>query len=118
MKVIGETCKTCGEHKSKCNCAKAGRGAKFSEGKPDYTLLPLKALEGTIRVLEHGLVKYARDNWKKVPEGEHEYLKAMFRHLADILDGEEIDPDSGLPHWNHVMCNALFISWFRKQRGV
>lgn len=58
-----------------------------------------------------------RDNWKKVHNGEQEYTKALLRHIAAILDGEETDPDSGLPHWDHLMCNALFISWFRKQRG-
>jgi len=41
-------------------------GVKYDSGKPDYTLLPLDALEQVVEVLTFGAAKYDRDNWKKV----------------------------------------------------
>lgn len=109
-------CGTCKKPKIQCTCAKSGIGAKFDMGKLDWTLLPIDALEGTVRVLMHGCAKYDRDNWMHVPDGEQRYMKAMLRHLIALLSGEENDQDSGLPHWDHLMCNTIFISWFKKHK--
>jgi hypothetical protein len=35
----------------------------------------------------------------------------MLRHLIALLDGEELDSESGLPHIGHIMCNAMFHSY-------
>lgn len=87
-------------------------GNKHDNGKPDWTLLPVKPLVTVIRVLEHGLVKYSRDNWKQVKDGRNRYLNAAFRHLASISDGEWLDEESGLPHAAHAVCCLLFLLWF------
>ena len=63
------------------------------------------------------IVKYARNNWQKVPNGKQEYLKAFFRHLQKLKKGEQIDKDSGLHHWHHLMCNALFVSYFLQKEA-
>ena len=63
-----------------------------------------------IRVLEFGSNKYDRDNWKK-PMELKKILESMQRHLAALMDGEEVDSESGLPHMGHIMCNGLFYNY-------
>jgi hypothetical protein len=36
----------------------------------------------------------------------------MQRHLAAIMDGEEVDSESGLLHIGHLMADAMFYSYF------
>lgn len=81
---------------------------RYNQGKPQYSLLDLKSLEPCVRVLEFGANKYARDNWKKGMPRE-QIIDSMMRHLAALIDGEEIDPESGLSHIGHIQCNALFL---------
>lgn len=89
-----------------------GSGARFNGGKARLDLVPLQGLEDAARVFEYGAQKYAPWNWAKgmawsVPIG------CMMRHLMAIQRGEEIDPESGLPHIGHLMCNALMLATFR-----
>lgn len=88
-----------------------GTGARFNDGKPDMALLPLTGLEGVAQVLTYGAKKYAAWNWAKgqpwsVP------VASMLRHLAALQRGETVDPESGLPHVDHIACNAVFLSTF------
>lgn len=81
---------------------------RFNEGKPQYSLLNLNALEPCVRVLEFGTQKYERDNWLRgMPLTA--ILDSMMRHISAIQRGEMIDPESGLPHIGHIQCNALFL---------
>ena len=82
-------------------------GKKHDHGKPDYTLLPFKALEDTVKVLGFGAVKYGRNNWQQVER--QRYVAAAFRHLIAIAGGEEFDEESGLPHAAHLSCCSLFL---------
>ena len=41
----------------------SGCGVKADKGKPDWSLLDLKSLEGCVEVLTFGAEKYARENW-------------------------------------------------------
>jgi len=36
------------------------------------------------------------------------------RHLSAIQAGEENDPESGLPHMGHAMCNMIMLSHYSK----
>ena len=86
---------------------------KADSGKPQYSLLPLSSLEGVVRVLEHGCSKYARDSWLSVPDAQTRYTDALMRHLALFLaDPLGVDPDSGLPHVDHLATNAIFLTHF------
>ena len=93
------------------------RGLKFDSGKPDWTLLPWLGLAPVVNVLEFGAVKYERDNWQLVDNAEQRYQAACFRHLIAIINGEEIDPESGLPHTAHLACNSLFLSHFQQEKS-
>ena len=82
-------------------------GKKYDVGKLDYTLLPFKQLEGTVRVLEMGAKKYGRFNWTLVDVKK--YKEAMLRHVFQYMDNEKFDSESNLSHLNHIICNCLFI---------
>jgi hypothetical protein len=84
-------------------------GVKHDAGKPDYSLLPLSALEPVVRVLEHGAAKYGRTNYLALAGARERYLAACLRHLAAFQDGEAVDPESGLPHLAHAICGLIFV---------
>jgi hypothetical protein len=87
---------------------------KFDKDKIRWSLLPLASVEEVVKVLEFGAKKYGADNWRSVnPE---RYRDAMMRHLMAVWIGqEEIDPESGFPHYAHAMCNLLFLSVLEKK---
>ena len=41
-------------------------------------------------------------------------VAAAYRHLTAIATKEDIDPDSGLPHADHLMCMVAFLSEHQK----
>lgn len=92
--------------------AERGTGARFNAGKVDLHQVPLFALEGVAKVLMYGAKKYAPGNWMKGQPWTVVYNSAM-RHLSAWQRGEELDPESGLAHVDHAMCNLLFLSAYR-----
>lgn len=59
-------------------------------------------------VLEFGARKYEDHNWAKgLPLSA--IISAVLRHLSHALDGEEEDPESGLPHLHHAGCGLMFL---------
>ena len=85
-------------------------GMKETSGKLRWTLLPLLAVKEIVKVLEYGAKKYSADNWKKVePE---KYKEAAFRHWTAYLEGEKVDPETGISHLAHLGCDVLFLLWF------
>lgn len=95
-------------------------GARYNADKPKLSLVleAMNALIGCAGVLDFGLVKYYRGNWKKGLKYT-EIADSLARHLTKFLAGEdcdigpngEIDKNySGLPHVDHILCNALFLA--------
>lgn len=135
------------------NSTERGSGARYNEGKPDLSLLPLwmvasylevvkdvstrdvavmrllgyfqnsgdfghlrKILDfyGTVglrdaaRVFAYGKQKYAAWNWAKgMPWSV--VLASAARHCVSSALGEIDDPESGLPHSGHLMCNVVML---------
>ena len=86
---------------------------KHDDGKPDWSLVPFESLEGMVKVLEFGAKKYAGWNW--TTNGGFSYtrvLRSCLRHIFAYMRGEDNDPESGLSHIHHAMCNLLFISHY------
>lgn len=84
-------------------------GAKNDDGKLQLSAVPPEAIVAIARIREYGNRKYADpQNWRRVlPEKFHE---AMLRHcLACWEDPYAVDPESGLPHLWHLMCNGAFL---------
>ena len=48
--------------------------------------------------LLEGARKYGRHNWRTIGVVTSVYYDAAIRHLTAFWEGEDIDPDSGLPH--------------------
>lgn len=120
---------------------KPERGLRFNNGKLKWHLVHFKSLHPMIQVLMYGAHKYSifknkrgnivygkdvtpeyaakhltliesgADNWKKGLDLK-EILNSNIRHITAILDGEEIDPETGQPHIGHAMCNNMFYSYF------
>ncbi len=90
-------------------------GYRDDSGKPLYHLLPSDALDGVVRVLTHGATKYAERNWERGMAWSRCY-NSLMRHAWKWWRGEDMDADSGLPHVDHIVCNALFLAayWRRE----
>ena len=82
---------------------------KYDNEKPRMDLLDPVALEGLAKVLTFGAQKYAAHNWRKGIANSR-LIAAMLRHLFAIMRGEDIDPESGLPHIDHLGCCWMFLS--------
>ena len=90
-------------------------GVKYDNGKPQWSLLPFEALEEVVEVLTSGAKKYAPDNWKFVPDADARYMDAAFRHMAQYMQGEQYDEETGSNHLAHAVCCLLFKLWFDRQ---
>ena len=86
----------------------SGQGIKHDTGKLQWNLLPLHLMAGVVRVLEFGAKKYAAWNWRKGMPHSQTY-NACLRHLSAWAEGEDLDPESGLPHLDHAHCCLLFL---------
>lgn len=91
------------------------KGERFNSGKPKWSLVPQSALLPMVEVLEFGAKKYSAHNWKK-GLSVTEICESLKRHLDAFMEGEDIDPESGLPHIGHMQCNTLFLSWMMEHR--
>lgn len=57
-----------------------------------------------------GALKYGRTNWRDAGVRVSIYVDAAQRHLAAYFEGEDADPDSGLPHLAHALaCLAILV---------
>jgi hypothetical protein len=71
-------------------------------------------LEYSAKVFSYGASKYVAWNWAKgmawsVPIG------CIARHARQILlFGEDIDPESNLPHLGHIGCNLLMLDHYER----
>jgi len=69
-------------------------------------LLPALAdIEGA-RAMAVGAAKYGAYNWRSTRVTMSVYLDAMKRHYLALLDGEDFDRESGVPHFGHIIANA------------
>jgi hypothetical protein len=87
-------------------------GVKYDKDKPQWSLLPFKALTEVVEVLTYGAKKYAPDNWKKVPDARRRYIDAGFRHFTAYASGETHDPETGKHHLAHAVCCLLYLIAF------
>lgn len=86
---------------------------RFNEGKVRWDLLDATALEGVAAVLAFGTKKYSAENWRKGLSWKST-LRSLESHLQELKRGEDIDPESGLPHIDHLGCNWMFFSNYQK----
>lgn len=64
------------------------------------------------RVFAYGKEKYSAWNWARgqawsIP------IASWMRHIVfGTLQGEDLDPESGLTHRGHIGCNVVMLLWF------
>lgn len=64
---------------------------------------------GALALLD-GACKYGRSNFRAVGVRASIYYDAARRHMNKWFEGQDIDPDSGLPHLAHTLaCIAILI---------
>lgn len=92
-------------------------GLRFNAGKPELSMIleAINALTGGARVLTKGAVKYSRGNWLK-GLSHTQIADSLLRHLMAWLNGEDVDPETGEYHVDHVFVNALFLAEMRVRR--
>ena len=73
------------------------------------SLVPTQIIKDIAEVREYGNKKYGDpDGWKMVaPE---RYADAFLRHTLEWMENPmSIDPESGIPHYKHMVCNLAFL---------
>lgn len=91
--------------------AEPAAGKKHDAEKPPLDLLDATALLEVGRVLEFGAKKYAPNNWRGGISRER-LIAATLRHTLAAASGERNDPETGLSHLAHAMCELMFALHF------
>ncbi|MGD9682616.1 MAG: dATP/dGTP diphosphohydrolase domain-containing protein [Candidatus Obscuribacterales bacterium] len=73
---------------------------------PFSTVPAVPIAEVGLAMLE-GSLKYGRHNYRAIGVRSSVYYDAAMRHLTRWWEGEDVDPDSGLPHI--VKCMASLV---------
>ena len=89
--------------------------AKADSGKPRPSLVQPALIRADMGVREYGCKKYHKpDNWRNVEASR--YWDALLRHVLAAWDNwEAVDPESGLPHLHHIICNAGFLAQYMEE---
>ena len=89
------------------------KGLRKNEGKNRVDLFPSDVLWNVGEVLTQGAEKYDVRNWENGMAWS-KVMASLERHLARFKSGLDIDPESGLHHIDHVLCNAAFLSRYAR----
>ena len=91
---------------------KLGFNPKVAVGrlKAPLRLVPSSLIVYTAIVQELGAEKYSAYNWREHKVSRVTYLEAILRHTLLALNGEDADPESGVPHEGHIAaCCAIIL---------
>ena len=88
---------------------------RYDEEKPMMALVDSYAHTELARVLTFGASKYDRENWRKGMQWSR-CISSLERHIAAFKMGQDVDPETGINHMAHAMCNAMFLVWYSEHR--
>lgn len=89
---------------------------KFDSKKNRVELIEPDFIFGVGSILTFGAEKYEAHNWKKATPDDIERIKgSLLRHTLAYLNGELVDPESGLSHLYHAGCNLMFLDYFDRK---
>ena len=101
-------------------CLQFASGAKNKDdaGKTRYDLIPPLALQALAEVYGYGVKKYSARGWEQgIPWTK--WFAALMRHAWDWMRGEDLDPESGLPHMAHAAWNCMaLLEYYLRKRGI
>lgn len=89
---------------------------KSHDEKPRMDLIPSEVLFYMGFGFGYGADKYEDRDWEQGADWG-KYYAALLRHLCAWWAGEELDPESGLPHLAHAACCLAILAAYR-QRGI
>lgn len=72
-------------------------------------LIPSAANEEMAKALACGAGKYGKRNWLGSQIKMDTYIAALRRHIDAMVDGEDIDPESGVHHLGHIMAGCAIV---------
>lgn len=80
-------------------------------GKPRVDLMPPLPLFQVGHVLAFGLKKYGARNWEDYAAkwSWGDLLGSTLRHVFAWMAGEDLDPESKLPHLAHALCDLMML---------
>ena len=89
--------------------------AKADKDKPRPSLVQPALIRADMATREFGCAKYHDpDNWRNVEASR--YWDALLRHVLAAWDNwRAVDPESGLPHLHHIICNAGFLAQYMEE---
>jgi len=86
--------------------------------KAPMSVIPSPALHLLGLAMLEGSLKYGRHNFREAGIRYSVYYDALMRHMNAWWEGEDIDPDSGLPHVVKAMaCCAILTDAIIAQNG-
>jgi hypothetical protein len=98
-----------------------GGGLRYNAGKAPMEYIPLHLLADTARVLYLVTTRpensYPPFNWARGMQWLKPYA-CLIRHMFAWYRGQDRDPDTGLPHLAHAMCNLLFLIHYEQSYPV
>lgn len=121
--VPGHYTYPCSENKNGlCSCENyiygetrtiAASGAQKGTKAERFDLVPVYPLTLLARLYGAGAKKYAAHNWRMGYEWSKSYAAAQ-RHLTAFWDGEDIDPETGVPHVINVAFHMFALAQYLK----
>ncbi|QRQ99764.1 dATP/dGTP diphosphohydrolase domain-containing protein [Dyadobacter sandarakinus] len=91
------------------------QGIRLNSDKPQWSLVDFASLEDMVKVLQYGAGRYGKENWRKgFPTTQ--ICESLLRHTFAYLSGEDNDQETGLPHFAHIQCNALFLAHTQRNK--
>lgn len=91
-------------------------GLKDDDNKLRLDLIPPEMLEALGEIFTYGAAKYGERNCEKGFKSSR-LIGATLRHQVSFLKGQDLDPESGLPHTAHAAWNLLMLE-VQRRRGT
>jgi len=91
----------------------AGRATKDDWGKLRFDLIPPLPLADLAAIYTMGAAKYSDNNWLNGMSWRR-VRAAIERHLNAFDSGEDLDPESGLPHVMHAAWGCFTLAQYMR----
>lgn len=97
-------------------------GMRINKSKWRPSLVPTSLKKAVATVLWNSADvnggKYPVNNWKKGLSWT-DTMDSLERHMEAFKNGEDLDPESGLPHVWHIATNSAFlVEYFEKHKQL
>ena len=82
---------------------------QFGVEKTPLHLVPPTGIAYAAAAFQEGALKYGPYNWREKTISSSVYYSAMMRHMNKRWDGEDCDPDTGVPHVASAIACLMMI---------